>query len=122
MVQADWRRWLIAAYLVVFVLAAGLRLAVIDRQGLWADEAFSLAMATGHSVEHPVSEAKPELGDYVEPPHPVPAIEYKRYLQHQEPPVGPSQVVRAVRLSDTSPPRTGERRRQFLRCRNRNPF
>jgi uncharacterized membrane protein len=103
-VQNHQPRWLVATYLIVVVVAAGLRLVLIDRQGLWADEVFSLAMATGHSLEHPASQAKPELGDYVEAAHPRPASEYKQYLQHQEPPVGPAQVLRAVRLSDTSPP------------------
>jgi hypothetical protein len=103
-VQNHQRRWLVATYLIVFVAAAGLRLALIDRPGLWADEVFSLAMATGHSLEHPASQAKPELGDYVEASHARPASDYKQYLQHQAPPVGPTQVLRAVRLSDTSPP------------------
>lgn len=100
----DARRTRLLASLLVFVLAASLRLAFLDRQGLWADEIFSLAMATGHSLEHPASTAQPGLGDYVEARRPRPAHEYKRYLEHQDPPVGPAQVTRAVRLSDTSPP------------------
>jgi hypothetical protein len=103
-VQDGRHRWLVVACLIVVALAAALRLAIVDRQGLWADEAFSLAMATGHSLEHPPSEAKPELGDYIEAPRPLPALEYRRYLEHQNPPVGPAGVIRAVRLSDTSPP------------------
>ena len=102
-IRDDRCRQLVAC-LVLFVLAAALRLAVIDHQGLWADELFSLAMATGHSLEQPASTAQPELGDYVEASHPLPATEYKRYLAHQNPPAGPAEVVRAVRLSDTSPP------------------
>jgi uncharacterized membrane protein len=100
----DDRRKRLAFGLIMFILAAAIRLVVIDRQGLWADEVFSLAMATGHSLEHPAFTAQPELGDYVEAPHALLATEYKRYLKHQDPPVGPSQVIRAVFLSDTSPP------------------
>jgi len=67
-VQDGRHKWLVVACLIVVALAAALRLAIVDRQGLWADEAFSLAMATGHSLEHPPSQAKPELGDYIEAP------------------------------------------------------
>src|SRR4029078_12082409 len=37
---------------------------------LWADKCFSRSIATGHSLEHPASNAQPELGDYVEAPQP----------------------------------------------------
>ena len=94
----------VAALLVVIALAAGLRVALLDRQGLWADEVFSLAIATGHSLEHPAAEADPGQGDYVEAPAPLPAAAYRRYLEHEDPPAGFSRVIRAVRLSDTSPP------------------
>lgn len=100
----DGRRRRLLVCCIIFAIAAALRLAIIDHQGLWADEVFSLAMATGHSLEHPASQAQPERGDYVEAPHALPATEYRRYLEHQDPPVGPAQVLRAVRLSDTSPP------------------
>ena len=56
----------IAALLAVIALAAALRVALLDRQGLWSDEIFSLAIATGHSLEHPAAEADPAQGDYVE--------------------------------------------------------
>lgn len=97
-------RWRLIFCVTVFAFASAVRVAVIDHQGLWADELFSLAMATGHSLEHPASSAQPELGDYVEASRPLPARDYTRYLEHQDPSVGPAQVLRAVRLSDTSPP------------------
>jgi hypothetical protein len=80
------------------------RLGLVDRQGLWADELFSLAMATGHSLEHPAAGADPARGDYVESPHSVPPSAYSRYLEHDSPPAGPGRVLRATFLSDTSPP------------------
>jgi len=88
----------------VLVLAAALRVGLIDRQGLWVDELFSLAIATGHSLEHASAVADPARGDFVEPPGPVPASWFQRYLKHDQPPAGPAQVVRAVKLSDTNPP------------------
>ena len=94
----------VAALLAVIALAAGLRVALLDRQGLWADEIFSLAIATGHSLEHPAAEADPAQGDYVEAPGPLPAAAFRHYLEHEDPPAGFSRVIRAVRLSDTSPP------------------
>lgn len=88
----------------LFAACALVRLGLIDRHGLWADELFSLAMATGHSLEHPAAAADPTLGDYVETPGPLPASGYSRYLEHDSPPAGLGRVLRAVRLSDTSPP------------------
>src|SRR6266436_5401073 len=90
--------------LVVVGLAAIVQVNVAGRSGLWADEVFSLAMATGHSLEHPAAAADSALGDFVEPDHPVPAEEFRRYLKHDSPPASPARVVRAVLLSDTSPP------------------
>jgi hypothetical protein len=89
---------------LVVVTCVLLRLGLIDRQGLWADELFSLAMATGHSLEHPAAVADPARGDFVELPRPSSPAAYARYLEHDRPPAGPSRVVRAVLLSDTSPP------------------
>lgn len=89
---------------ILLCLAALPRLALLERQPLWVDEAFSLAIATGHSLEHPAAEARAELGDYIEPPRPVRPAVFRRYLRHDEPPAGPARVVRAVFLSDTSPP------------------
>jgi mannosyltransferase len=94
----------VVALLAALALAAALRVALLDRQGLWADELFSLAVATGHSLEHPAAEADPTQGDYVEAPTPLPAAVFRRYLEHDDPPAEFSRVVRAVRLSDTSPP------------------
>jgi 4-amino-4-deoxy-L-arabinose transferase-like glycosyltransferase len=88
----------------IFTAAAALQIGLAERQSLWADELFSLAVATGHSLEHPASAARSELGDFVEPDHAVPAKEFRRYLKHGHPLEGPERVVRAVFLSDTSPP------------------
>jgi len=98
------RRSFRRACLVVFVIAIGARGLWIGKQSLWADEIFSLAMATGHSLEHPATEARPELGDYVERSAPLTADDTSAWLQHEAPPAGLSRVLRAVRLSDTSPP------------------
>ena len=88
----------------IFAISALLRIAVAGHSGLWPDELFSLAVATGHSLEHPANVANPKLGDFVEPDHAVPAEEFRRYLKHDNPPARPGRVVRAVLLSDTSPP------------------
>jgi hypothetical protein len=61
-------------------------------------------MATGHSLEHPAAHAKEAQGDFIESAQPVPASVYRRYMEHEQPAVGPSRVVRAVLMSDTSPP------------------
>jgi hypothetical protein len=90
--------------LAVFGLALVLRVPLAARQGLWADEFFSLAMATGHSLEHPAAEAVPALRDFVEARGAVPAAEYAGYLERDRPPASAARVVRAVLLSDTSPP------------------
>ena len=89
---------------VVVAAAIALRVAVIDRQGLWVDEVFSLALATGHSLEHPAAVADPVLGDFTERARPVPSAAFGTYAEHETPAAGVSRVVRAVRLSDTSPP------------------
>jgi 4-amino-4-deoxy-L-arabinose transferase-like glycosyltransferase len=93
--------WLL---LVVLALTALLRIGVAGRSGLWVDEVFSLAMATGHSLEHPAAAADPTRGDFVEPDHPVTAGEFCRYLKQDQPPASPARVIRAVLLSDTNPP------------------
>jgi mannosyltransferase len=90
--------------LLVFALAALLRVVLASRQDLWADELFSLAVATGHSLEHPAAAAVSALGDFVEPADAVSAAAFRRYLDHEAPPAGPGRVIRAVLLSDTSPP------------------
>jgi dolichyl-phosphate-mannose-protein mannosyltransferase len=93
--------WLLLA---IFAIAAALRIGLAGGIGLWGDEIFSLATATGHSLEHPAAAARPELGDFVEPDHPLPPQEYSRYVNHQQPLESPARVVRAVLLSDTNPP------------------
>ena len=88
----------------IFVIAIALRLVLASRGALWGDEVFSLAMATGHSLEHPASLARPHLGDFIEPAGAVPAIQFRQYLSHEQPIESPYRVIRAVFLSDTSPP------------------
>ncbi|HEX3551880.1 MAG TPA: glycosyltransferase family 39 protein [Thermoanaerobaculia bacterium] len=93
-----------AAWIVLFGIALILRLSLLGRQGLWVDEVFSLAMATGHSIEQDPAISRPELGDFVEPRAAVPSAVLRRYLQHDSPPAGPYRVLRGVFISDTSPP------------------
>ena len=93
--------WLIVA---VGCLAAFVDVVVAGRSGLWMDEVFSLAMATGHSLDYPAYRADRKQGDFVEPAHPVPAGEFRRYLQHDYPSCGPGHVIRAVSLSGGAPP------------------
>jgi hypothetical protein len=99
-------RWpdfgLVAFLLFCFAAFARIYLAFIP--GLWADEIFSLAMATGHSLEHPATDARPTTGDYIEPPLDQSAESFKKYLRHESPPAGAKRVIRAVILSDTNPP------------------
>jgi uncharacterized membrane protein len=92
------------AAMVLFAIAALLRIGLVNSHGLWADELFSLAIATGHSLEHSAAKADPTLGDYVEAPQALPPSADRRYLEHDNPAVGPARVLRAVALSDTSPP------------------
>jgi 4-amino-4-deoxy-L-arabinose transferase-like glycosyltransferase len=92
------------AWGLILGVALVLRLAVLDREGLWVDEVFSLAVATGHSIEQDPRVSRPELGDFVEPGPAVPPSELRRYLRHDSPPAGPYRVVRATFISDTSPP------------------
>jgi hypothetical protein len=101
MIGSRQQFWVLLAVLAV---AAALRIGLFGGIGLWGDEIFSLAIATGHSLEHPAAAARPELGDFVEPDHPVPAEEFSRYVKHESPLESPAHVVRAVLLSDTSPP------------------
>ena len=89
---------------VLLAAAVLLRIVLALHPGLWVDEIFSLAMATGHSLEHPAAEADPALGDYVEPPDPQPSSTFRRYVEHDPVPAGPGRVIRAVWLSDTNPP------------------
>jgi Dolichyl-phosphate-mannose-protein mannosyltransferase len=99
------QRGLIRVALPALVVACVLvRLGLIDRQGLWVDELYSLANATGHSLEHPADRADPALGDFTELSRPSPPAAYSRYLEHEDPPASPARVVRAVLLSDVHPP------------------
>lgn len=97
-------RRIVLLWLLLASVAALLRVALALHPGLWVDELFSLAMATGHSLEHPANEANAALGDFIEPPDPQPASKFRAYLEHDTPPAGLSRVIRAVQLSDTSPP------------------
>lgn len=97
-------RWTIWLAVILVLVGIGLRVVAANRPGLWADEIFSLAMATGHGLEHPAVEADSTLGDFVEPRSARPPRAFRRYVQHDTPPAGPRRVVRAVLMSDTSPP------------------
>jgi hypothetical protein len=88
----------------LFCLAAFLRISLSLHQGLWVDEIFSLAMATGHSLEHPAAAADPTRGDYIEPKQAQSPSSFQQYMQHETPPSGATRVIRAVFLSDTNPP------------------
>lgn len=77
---------------------------LFPRQSLWADETFSLAMATGHSLEHPAAAADPAQGDFVQGESARTAAEWRHYIEHETPSAGIRRVMRAVALSDTSPP------------------
>lgn len=90
--------------LLIFTLTASFQLALLPRQTLWIDEIFTLAMATGHSLEHPAATADKTKGDFIEPSSPISAADWQQYLRHESPPASPGRVVRAVLLSDSSPP------------------
>ena len=98
------RHFRLICLLAIVALAATLRLVTLDRAPLWADEIFSLAVATGHSIEHPAAIADARQGDYIEPAAAAPASYFQTYLRHETPPASPARVVRAAFLSDTSPP------------------
>lgn len=91
-------------FAALVLLAAGLRVWIAIQPGLWVDEIFSIAVATGHSLEHPAAVADPALGDYIEPGGVASAASFRRYMQHDTPPADVRRVLRAVALSDTSPP------------------
>ena len=89
---------------LLILMGIALRVTAAMRPGLWADEIFSLSMATGHSLEHPARIANPALGDFFEPRESQSPAYFSRYTEHEEQPAGARRVVRAVFLSDTSPP------------------
>ena len=93
-----------AAVALVAALAAAAWVVIAGRSTLWVDELFSLAVATGHSLEHPAAVADERLGDWVEWPTAMPAQRYREYLAHDDPVEPIARVIRAVKLSDTSPP------------------
>jgi Dolichyl-phosphate-mannose-protein mannosyltransferase len=103
-VTLDRAPWPALVVMVLSLLAAALRIEAASRPGLWADEIFSLAMASGHSLEHPAAEADPKLGDFIQPAEAESPAAFRRYAEAEEPVAGARRVIRAVALSDTSPP------------------
>lgn len=95
------QRWLIVA---TMILAAALSVVIAKRHHLWVDEVFSIAIATGHSLEHPADQAVPALGDFVEKTEPQTREAWLPYLEPEEGVTRMGNVIRATRLSDTSPP------------------
>jgi len=93
-------RWL----LIVLAASALLQWYLAARPGLWVDEVFSVALATGHSLEHPLRDANAALGDYVQTGDALHPSAWRRYMEHDSPPASPRRVMRAVFLSDTNPP------------------
>lgn len=99
---ARWRRWLLV---IVLIGAAGLLdWRMLHGSTLWPDELFSLAIATGHSLEHPAAVADPARGDFIQADQPLALNDLRRSIAHENPPASLERVVRAVFLSDTSPP------------------
>ena len=96
--------WPVLVVLLLVLAATALRIQAALRPGLWGDEIFSLAMATGHSLEHPAAEADSSLGDFVEPRDAQPPSALRRFVEQDHPAAGIRRVLRAVLLSDTSPP------------------
>jgi 4-amino-4-deoxy-L-arabinose transferase-like glycosyltransferase len=99
--RAPWPALVVGLLLLT---AAALRIEAASRPGLWADEIFSLAMATGHSLEHPASEADPRQGDFVQPREAQSPAVFRHYAEQEQRPAAAGRVIRAVLLSDTSPP------------------
>ena len=48
-------------FLAIVGIAAVLRIPAVINPGLWVDEMFSIAMATGHGLEHPAADAVARL-------------------------------------------------------------
>jgi len=96
--------WPVLVVLLLVLAATALRIQAALRPGLWGDEIFSLAMAAGHSLEHPAAEADSSLGDFVEPRDAHPPSVLRRFAEQDHPAAGIRRVLRAVLLSDTSPP------------------
>ncbi len=98
------RRVCLGLVLALIAFAVLVQAALFRRQSLWPDEIFSLAMATGHSLEQPANVADPAKGDFVQGETPRTAAAWRSYIEHESPAAGPGRVVRAVLLSDTNPP------------------
>src|SRR5690349_21606936 len=84
-------------HLVVLALScimAALTVGVSLRRDLWVDEMFSLAIATGHSLEHPAAVSEPAKGDFVESPVATSAEAIRRYAEHDPEPAGIDRVLR----------------------------
>jgi 4-amino-4-deoxy-L-arabinose transferase-like glycosyltransferase len=96
--------WPALVVVLLVLVATAFRIQAASRPGLWADEIFSLAMATGHSLEHPAKDADPALGDFVQSPEARTPQHFRGYAEQDSRPAGAGRVVRAVLLSDTSPP------------------
>ena len=90
--------------LIALAISALLQCYLAARPGIWVDEVFSIALATGHSLEHPPRDANPGFGDYVQTREALPASAWRRYMEHDSPAADPRRVIRAVNLSDTNPP------------------
>src|SRR5215208_7953776 len=96
------RRWV--WLIVISVAAFALRVNLSWRSGLWVDEVFSLAMATGHSVEQLPTHSHADLGDFVVPATPQPAAAFAAFAEQDRVAAGLGRVLRATLLSDTNPP------------------
>jgi 4-amino-4-deoxy-L-arabinose transferase-like glycosyltransferase len=103
-VTATRAPWPALVVLLLSLAAIALRIEAALRPGLWADEIFSLAMATGHSLEHAATDADSTHGDFVQPQEAQPPETFRRYAEAETPPASAGRVIRAVLLSDTSPP------------------
>ena len=90
--------------LVLILLALAVRLVILDKHTVWGDEAFSLAMVTGHSVGHQASSADAKYDDFMEAVLPVPAAHFAQYYTYPSTPIDLGRVIRAVSRSDFSPP------------------
>lgn len=97
----------IGSHSSVFVLFAMTVIALflyglsVFRPGLWSDEIFSIAIASGHSLDQPVALQRGDLGDFVYDLEPRPASHWRAYLA---PTLNLGGVWRAVFLSDLNPP------------------
>lgn len=90
---------------VVTLLGTLIRWWSAGKRSLWADETFSLAIATAHSLEQPASISDPRLGDFIQTSRPVTAASlWRQYAERDGVRFSPRAILRATKLSDTSPP------------------